>query len=234
MIDKATAKLRLQHVDRWTDFDFSKHTVILTDECSVARGSGHTPTWVWRLPTQKWSHDCVEEVKTSRQPARMVWGAIWIEEGGGVGRSDLIIMARDTTSLGKGYTAWSYIQALRKGLKASWSRGQYFMQDNARIHTAKKTQDYLETRDLHVIEWPLYSPDLNPIEHMWLALKRKLHELHPEFDTMGDLVEEWEAFEAGLKEAWWAIPDTQVEKLILSIPNRLAACKAANGYQTKY
>ncbi len=37
---------------------------------------------------------------------------------------------------------------------------------------------------------------------MWLALKRKLHKLHLEFDTIGDLAKEWEAFEAGLKEAW--------------------------------
>ncbi len=234
LIDATVAKLRLQHVDRWSRFDFSKKTVILTDECSVARGSGHNPTWVWRLPNQKWEHDYIEEVKTGRQPARMVWGAIWIEKGGGVGRSDLIVMTRDTTSPGKGYTAWSYIQALKKGLKASWARGQYFMQDNARIHTAEKTLDYLETRDLHVIEWPPYSPDLNPIEHVWLALKRKLHELHPEFDTMGKSDKEWKAFEAGLVEAWWAIPDTLLEKLILSIPDRHAACKAANGYQTKY
>ncbi len=109
LIDKATAKLRLQHVDRWSSFDFTQHTVILTDECSVARGSGHNLTWVWRLPTQKWTHNMVEEVKTGRQPARMVWGAIWMKEGGGIGRSDLVIMTRDPSSPGGGYTAWSYI-----------------------------------------------------------------------------------------------------------------------------
>ncbi|KAH8722682.1 hypothetical protein GQ44DRAFT_348547 [Phaeosphaeriaceae sp. PMI808] len=51
---------------------------------------------------------------------------------------------------------------------------------------------------------------------------------------MGDTVEEWVAFEAGLKEAWAAIPDSLLKKLILSMPDRLAACKAAKGYQTKY
>ena len=50
LITKDVAKLRLQHTDRWANFDFGEHTVILTDECSVARGSGHNPTWVWRLP----------------------------------------------------------------------------------------------------------------------------------------------------------------------------------------
>ncbi len=65
---------------------------------------------------------------------------------------------------------------------------------------------------------------------MWLALKRKLYKLYLEFNTIGDLAEEWEAFKASLKEAWWAIPDTYVEKLIRSMPNRLAAYKAAKGY----
>ncbi|KAH8723076.1 hypothetical protein GQ44DRAFT_710948 [Phaeosphaeriaceae sp. PMI808] len=68
-----------------------------------------------------------------------------------------------------------------------------------------------------------YSLDLNPIEHAWLALKRTLYKLYPEFDTMGDTVEEWAA-----------IPDSLLKKLILSMPDHLAACKAAKGYQTKY
>ncbi len=65
---------------------------------------------------------------------------------------------------------------------------------------------------------------------MWLALKRKLYDLYLEFGNIGDLAEEWIAFKAGLKEAWAAIPDTLIEKLIGSMPNRLAACKAAHGY----
>ncbi len=233
-ITKKTAGLRLKLVERWSNFSWETTPVILTDECMVRRGDGHNPAWVWGLPGRKWDHDMVDEALTGKQPGRMVWAAIWMKEGGGVGRSDLIIMTRDTSRNRHGFTAWSYIKALREGLKPSWSRGEYFMQDNAPIHTAIETLDYLETRDLHVIEWPPYSPDLNPIEHMWLALKRKLHELHPEFDTMGTSDEEWQAFEAGLKEAWAAIPDTLIEKLILSMPKRLTACKAAKGYQTKY
>ncbi|EMD64376.1 hypothetical protein COCSADRAFT_87168, partial [Bipolaris sorokiniana ND90Pr] len=82
--------------------------------------------------------------------------------------------------------------------------------------------------------WPPFSPDLNPIEHLWWALKKKLHELHPEFDYMGDTEREWDQFENGLREAWSAIPDSLITKLISSMPRRLDAVRTAHGYQTKY
>ncbi|KAH8691750.1 hypothetical protein GQ44DRAFT_765376 [Phaeosphaeriaceae sp. PMI808] len=90
--------------------------------------------------------------------------------------------------------------------------------------------DWLEAYDIRLLNWLPYSLDLNPIEYAWLALKRTLYKLYLEFNTMGDTVEEWVAFEAGLKEAWAAIPDSLLKKLILSMPDRLAACKAAKGY----
>lgn len=226
--------LRLQLVERLEEWDWEKEPLTFSDECSVARGSGHSTEWVWRLPSQKWSHEMVEEVPTGQQPARMVWGAIWLTDEGEVRRSQLVIMIRDPRSQGKGYTSWSYIKALKEGLRPVYNRGELFMQDNSRVHTAQSSLDWLEAHDVEVLDWPPYSPDLNPIGHMWLALKRNLHKLHPEFDTMGDTAEEWEAFEAGMKEAWGAIPDSLIKKLILSMPDRLAACKAAKGYQTKY
>jgi archaellum biogenesis protein FlaJ (TadC family) len=94
--------------------------------------------------------------------------------------------------------------------------------------------DWLEAHDVEVLDWPPYSLDLNPIEHIWLALKRKLHKLHPKFNTIGDIAEEWETFDAGLKEAWDAIPNSVIKKLILSMLDRLTAYKATGGYQTKY
>jgi len=40
------------------------------------------------------------------------------------------------------------------------------MQDNAPIHKAHKVRDYLEEMGIEVMAWPLYSPDLNPIENL--------------------------------------------------------------------
>ncbi|KAI1676019.1 Transposase [Pyrenophora tritici-repentis] len=143
-------------------------------------------------------------------------------------------MTRDVSANRRGYTARSYIQALEEGLLDNYSPGEWFMQDNAPIHTATHSRDWLEDHGVATMDWPPYSPDLNPIEHLWWALKKKLHDLHPEFDTIGDSAEEWEAFENGLVEAWFAIPDTLIASLILSMPQRIRAVIQAKGYQTKY
>jgi transposase len=84
------------------------------------------------------------------------------------------------------------VDALEKGLRDQYKAGEWFMQDNAPIHTAKLSTQWLESHGVATINWPPYSSDLNPIEHMWWALKHKLHELYLEFDYIGDSLEEWE------------------------------------------
>ena len=73
------------------------------------------------------------------------------------------------------------------------------MQDNARVHTAAVTREFLREHHINTIDWPAYSPDLNPIEHLWWHLKKRMYKLYPQYDNYSEAEEEWNGFLCGLE-----------------------------------
>lgn len=53
-------------------------------------------------------------------------------------------------------------------------KGHYIIMDNAPIHTSDNIRKFIESRGYGCVYLPPYSPELNPIEQFWSAVKSKL------------------------------------------------------------
>jgi hypothetical protein len=152
----------LAHRD-WNAEDWGM--VVWSDECSVERGRGKRDEWVFRTLEQKWQVGMVQTYGTNKNMKTMVWGAFWDH-----GRSPLYIMDRDFESKKHGYSANSYLEVLDNSLLPIFQGlepGYEFMQDNASIHRANTVKAWFKAKGIRlVVNWPPYSPDLNPIEHI--------------------------------------------------------------------
>ena len=100
-----------------------------------------------------------------------------------------------------------------------------FLQDNAPMHKSGLVTEWLHRTGVDVIDFPPYSPDLNPIENLWsiMATQVNIHQCLTE-ESLSDVV---------LKV--WAEIDTKVhQKLAKSMIKRCARVIAAKGSHTKY
>ncbi|GFU10632.1 transposable element Tcb2 transposase [Trichonephila clavipes] len=65
------------------------------------------------------------------------------------------------------------------------------------------------------MNWPAYSLDFNPIEHVWDMLGRRIAARQPPLTCIPEL-------RRALLDEWCNIPQDQIDNLILSMPKRCA------------
>ncbi|GFY14502.1 transposable element Tc3 transposase [Trichonephila clavipes] len=85
-----------------------------------------------------------------------------------------------------------------------------FIDDNAPCHRTVAAEQLLESEDIERMDWPARSPDLNPIEHVWDFLGRRLaaRTLPPV------MIRE---LRLALPDEWAAMPQQLIDTLILSM-----------------
>ncbi|KAI0993774.1 hypothetical protein K3495_g14410 [Podosphaera aphanis] len=107
------------------------------------------------------------------------------------------------------------------------------MQENAPTHKARQTMDELRERNISPITWPPYSPDLNPIEHVWKLMKDYIAYHYPDLALENNRSQD--ELRRVVAEAWdRAVDENEVEKLVESMPRRTRAVYEAQGCPTKY
>lgn len=100
-----------------------------------------------------------------------------------------------------------------------------FQDDNDPKHSSRLVKDWIAANNVDRMEWPSQSPDLNPIEHLWEELDRRIRTRS--FRNASELMH-------ALKEEWDKIPQAVIANLVDSMPRRCEAVIRAKGYSTKY
>lgn len=124
--------------------------------------------------------------------------------------------------------AQRYIQALNNMLLPHLGQiadgPAIFQQDNAPIHTAQLTRQWLQQHNIATLPWPAKSPDLNPIENLWGIMVRRLYAGGRQYNSVEEL-------RAAAIAIWNTIPQEQMRDLIRSMPNRTDLVLEANGWE---
>ena len=146
----------------------------------------------------------------------MVWGAFTSN-----GRSRLVVIQGNMT-------AQVYCdQVLRLVLPFIHNHGPglTFQHGNARPHTAALTRNFPQNAGIPVMTWPSLSPDMNPIEHVWDELRRRVRNRVNAPQTL-------QALEHALVNEWRRLPVQFFTRLPRSMGRRRLAVYQAQGGHT--
>ncbi|GFV08388.1 transposable element Tcb2 transposase [Trichonephila clavipes] len=196
-------QLRLQWCQcrsMWNVTDWQK--VAFSDDSRFALGTDDNRVRVWRHPSERYNSPHTVLRLTAHTTGVMVWGPIAYDS-----RSTLIVMRRTLT--GERYVddiLRPHVGPFLNGLP-----GAIFQQDNARPHTARVAQDFL--RHFQTLPWPVHSPYLSPVEHVWDQLKRQMPSCHSVHDL-----------ELAVQDLWAHLPQDYIRCLINSMPDRVHFC----------
>lgn len=218
-INRRKRRLFAEAHQHWTIDDWKR--VVWSDETKINRIGSDGIRWGWR---RRVGDPCTQQIRPNVQSGGghiIMWGCLTYD---GVGFACKIDGRLDSQL---------YVKILEEELEQTLDYYKIqrekiiFMQDNAPAHTARRVWGYFEDVKLTVMEWPPYSPDLNPIEHLWSFIKRKLG-MYPQEPT--SIHELWNR----VQQEWNAIPDSLCKSLIESLPRRINAVIKAKGGNTQY
>lgn len=194
------------------------NNVIFSDESKFCIFGIKGRKLVWRKPGTALDIQNLAPTVKHGGGGLMVWGCM---AANGVGSLVFIESTMDHRA---------YLQILKDNLhesarKLGLGEDFWFQQDNDPKHTAHNVKLWLLYNTKNQLHSPPQSPDLNPIEHLWDYLERRIR-LHT--ITSKNMLKEV------IMEEWRQISPEVTQKLVKSMPRRLAETIQRKGYPTSY
>jgi len=175
-------------------------------------------TRVWRRQGERYADCCVVEHDRWGGGSVTVWAGISSRN-----RTQLHIFNGIVN-------AQTYLQDILQGIVVPFFQNNpnlhTYQQDNARAHVARVCNQFLAQQQFNVMQWPPYSCDLSPIEHLWDELGRRVyanHQIHNVQDLRNALTAEWQN-----------IPQADIARLTRSMRRRILGTITARGGHTRY
>ncbi|GFW81959.1 transposable element Tcb1 transposase [Trichonephila clavipes] len=202
------------------------HTTVSSRSCtllghiglfSLQSDSGRT--LIWRAPGTCYHQENTIERHRYGGAEWLVWGGIILGS-----RTNLHVQSVTmTVHIYRDVILEQHVRLFRGTMGAEF----LFMDDNIRPYHANIIDECLQSEDITRMDWPAYSTNLNPIEHVWDILGRRIAARQPRPNCLPEL-------RRTLLDEWCNIPQDQIDKLILSIPRRCKVCIASSWRHTSY
>ncbi|GBM82421.1 hypothetical protein AVEN_125857-1 [Araneus ventricosus] len=157
------------------------------------------------------ARDTLSGAKHPRKRALQRWRVTCLAGTATNGRTDLFVFA------GGCVTAVRYrneiLHPLVRPFIAAMGTDAIFMDDNARPYRARLVRSYLESETIPQMAWLARSPDLNPIQHVWDMLGRRITGRNVPPGTLHEL-------QQALLQKCALLPQQAINDTISSMPGR--------------